>query len=77
VADIEALATWLGDKPFFMGDVPTRIDATVHAFVCNFLAEPFTSPLKDATRRQANLVAYDERMLGWFFPEHATRLAAA
>jgi glutathione S-transferase len=71
VADIDALAAWLGDRPFFMGPTPTKIDATVHAFVCNFLAEPFTTPLKDATRRHANLVAYNERMLQRFFPRQA------
>jgi glutathione S-transferase len=71
MADIDALASWLGNRPFFMGLAPTKIDATVHAFVCNFLAEPFTTPLKDATRRHANLVAYNERMLQRFFRERA------
>jgi hypothetical protein len=40
-ADVEALASWPGDKPFFMGAAPTRVDATVHAFVCNCLGGPF------------------------------------
>jgi glutathione S-transferase len=71
VADVDALAEWLGDKPFFMGPAPTKIDATVHAFVCNFLAEPFITPLKDATKRHANLVAYDRRMLQRFFRRRA------
>ena len=71
VADIDAVAGWLGDQPFLMGAGPTKADATVHAFVCNLLAEPFATPLKDATKRHANLVAYNERMLKRFFAPQA------
>jgi glutathione S-transferase len=67
VADIDAIAGWLGDQLFLMGAGPTKADATVHAFVCNLLAEPFTTPLREATRRHANLVAYNGRMLERFF----------
>ncbi len=74
IADIDAVAGWLGDQPFLMGAGPTKADATVHAFVCNLLAEPFTTPLRDATRRHANLVAYNQRMLARFF---ASRSLAA
>ena len=69
-ADIAALAAWLDDRPFFMGLEPTAIDATVHAFVCNLLAPiPPAAPLGAITRRHANLVAYNERMLARYFPE--------
>ena len=71
IADIDAVAGWLGDQPFLMGAGPTKADATVHAFVCNLLAEPFATPLKDATKRHANLVAYNERMLRRFFAPQA------
>jgi glutathione S-transferase len=71
VADVDALADWLDAKPFFMGAEPTKIDATVHAFVCNFLGGPFATPLKAATARHANLVAYNARMLARFFPSWA------
>ena len=54
-----------------MGAGPTKADATVHAFVCNLLAAPFTTPLKDATKRHTNLVAYNERMLRRFFAPQA------
>jgi glutathione S-transferase len=75
-ADVEALASWPGDKPFFMGAAPTRVDATVHAFVCNCLGGPFQGALKEAARRHANLVACNERLLQRVFPEHATARAA-
>ncbi len=68
IADIDAVAGWLGDQPFLLGAGPTKADATVHAFVCSLLADAFTTPLKDATRRHANLVAYNQRMLARFFP---------
>ena len=70
-ADIDAVAGWLGDQAFLMGAGPTKADATVHAFVCNFLAAPFTTPLKSATLRHENLVAYNERMLARYFPLQA------
>jgi glutathione S-transferase len=71
IADIDAVAGWLGDQQFLMGAGPTRADAVVHGFVCNLLAEPFSTPLKDATRRHANLVAYNDRMLRRFFRSRA------
>ena len=71
IADIDAVAGWLGDQAFLLGAGPTKADATVHAFVCNLLAEPFTTPLREATRRHANLVAYNERMLERFFRSSA------
>lgn len=71
IADIEAVAGWLGDQPFIMGAGPTKADATVHAFVCNLLAEPFATPLRDAACRHANLVAYNQRMLRRFFAPEA------
>lgn len=74
-ADVAALADWLGNKPFFMGPEPTKIDATVHAFVCNLLAPQSAAALAAIARRHANLVAYDARMLARYFPEH--RPAAA
>lgn len=67
ISDIDAVADWLGEMPFFMGGAPTRADCTVHAFVCNLLGGPFATPLRDAARRHANLVDYDARMLDRFW----------
>ncbi len=69
--DIDALAVWLDDKPFFMGEAPTRIDATIAAFVASFTAEPFASPLAEATRSHPNLTAYRDRLMPKLFPDHA------
>lgn len=75
VSDIEALAAWLGREPFFMGERPTKVDATVHAFIRNLLGGPFEGPLQGATARHENLVAYDRRMMALLWPE-AVRAAA-
>ena len=64
---IDALATQLGDKPFLMGPEPTGLDATAYPMVLGNLASAFTTELRDATERHANLMAYIERM-GERFP---------
>jgi glutathione S-transferase len=38
IADINALATLVGEKAFLMGDRPCGADATVFAFVASFLS---------------------------------------
>jgi glutathione S-transferase len=69
IADIRALATMLGNKPYFMGDKPTLLDATAYGFLANVLTPAFDSPLREEANRQANLVAFTERMAGQYFSE--------
>jgi len=60
--DIDALAAFLGDKPFMMGDQPTSLDATAFAHIDNMIVPPHeSSPLKQATMAHNNLVAYAAR----------------
>ena len=61
-ADLTAAAALLGDKPFFMRDRPTSIDATTYGFLANTLAGPFEMPLKHHAAAQANIVDYCERI---------------
>ncbi len=65
--DIDAVAAYLGDKPFFMGDAPCSIDATVYAFLANVLWVPLESPLKAQADRHANLDAYCQRMKARYY----------
>jgi glutathione S-transferase len=74
--DLDALADFLGDKPFFMGETPTSLDATAFAFLASLLAPPFDSPLKAHARLLPRLTRYVERMAGKYFPD-AGRPAAA
>jgi glutathione S-transferase len=69
IADINALASLLGEKAFLMGDQPCGADATVFAFVAGFLAPVFTTPIRSAAEKHQNLVSYRDRILQHYFQE--------
>ncbi|MDT8991798.1 glutathione S-transferase family protein [Curvibacter sp. APW13] len=60
--DITAVADFLGDKPYFMGDTPCSLDASVYAFMANILWAPLDHPLQRHARQYPQLLAYCERM---------------
>ena len=65
--DFAAIAELLGDKPFFLGDKPRTVDATVFAFAEAILGFPVDSPFRAAVASHANLGAYRQRIRGrWF-----------
>lgn len=66
-ADVSAVATLLGDKPFLLGDSPSSFDATVYAFIKSITAFPVDSPLRRYTLSQQNLVRYCERFEQRYF----------
>lgn len=68
-ADLDAVATILGDKPYMMGSEPTSVDATVFGFLTNTINVPIESPVKDYALSKQNLVDYCSRMNAEFFPE--------
>jgi glutathione S-transferase len=49
--DLTSLSDFLGDKPFFMGEQPTILDATAFGFLVNVLRCPIESPLKEHAKR--------------------------
>lgn len=59
---IDAIAAYLADKPYFMGNEPGTIDATVYSFVASLLATPLTPELGEHVKRHENLIAYCDRM---------------
>jgi glutathione S-transferase len=65
--DITAIANFLGDKPYFMGNQPSTIDATIYAFVANLVYVPIASPLKQQTEKYPQLKAYCERMQARYY----------
>lgn len=67
--DLDAVADLLGDRPFFGGDSPTRVDCTVFAFTASFLCEHARSPMTDHVSSRPTLVRYTERMRARAFPE--------
>ncbi|MFM2277889.1 MAG: hypothetical protein RLZZ444_120 [Pseudomonadota bacterium] len=66
IADFEALALFLADKPYLLGERPSAPDATVLAFLTAALEPAFPGPMLDALRRHANLVAYRDRLAPLF-----------
>jgi glutathione S-transferase len=60
--DFDAVAAFLGSKLFFMGDRPTRADATVYAFVGNAWESTLKGPMAELVGRHRNLVDYCARM---------------
>lgn len=60
-ADVTAMADFLGDKPYFMGEKPCSLDATAYASLTGIQAG-FESPVKDHVQAHDNLIAYCKRM---------------
>lgn len=61
-ADLTTLSDALADRPFFLGERPTSLDASAYALVANLLNAPIDSALTRRARAFGNLVAYAERM---------------
>jgi glutathione S-transferase len=61
-ADVRALALLLGDKPFFLGDRPASVDASVYGITHGMHQIPLDEPVSALIRDLPNLVAYDQRM---------------
>src|SRR3990167_2976750 len=59
--DIDALAAYLGDKPYFMGSKVSTVDAVLLGFLTGMLAPQLPSPLQERVQLHPNLVAYQQR----------------
>jgi glutathione S-transferase len=55
--------------PYFFGDEPTTVDATVFGALATTVLTPIESPIREFLRAQPKCVAYAERMRSRFFPE--------
>ena len=60
--DLEAIAEHLGEKPFFLGEQLTSVDAVAFGFLANILLVPLQTELQEITREFPNLVAWCEAM---------------
>lgn len=69
IADIQALAHWLGTRPWCFGDHPTVLDAVLFAFVAATIRTPWDFPLKAAILKYRNLVDHTDRMMQRYYPE--------
>ena len=65
--DITALADFLGDKPYFMGENPTSLDASAYAFLANIILVPMESALKQHTLKYPQLEMYCRHMRARYY----------
>lgn len=68
---IDSLAELAGQKPYFLGEQPRAIDATVFPFVWTLSATPIEGRLRTHMRSKAALMAYCQRMKDTYFKEYA------
>lgn len=68
-ADITALAHFLADKPYVMGDAPCTLDAVAYGFLANLLWAPLESALYQHARTWPQLQSYCQRMRQRYYPE--------
>ena len=66
--DITALADFLENKRYFLGDAPCSLDATAYAFLANLLWVPIGSALQRHAQQYPQLQAYCERMRHQYYP---------
>ena len=69
--DLTALSDFLSDKPFFMGDRPTTLDATAYGLLINVLWYPIESALKVDAESLGNLNSFCERVCDRYFEKDA------
>jgi glutathione S-transferase len=67
--DLIALSDFLAEKPFFLGDRATTLDATAFGLLTNVIWCPVESPLKVDALGHENLVAFCERVCDRYYPE--------
>ncbi|MFO1337326.1 MAG: glutathione S-transferase family protein [Burkholderiaceae bacterium] len=65
--DVTAVADFLADKPFILGDQPNSLDATAYAFLANLLWAPVDSAIQRQARQRPNLEAYCQRMKARYY----------
>lgn len=61
-ADVTALSAYLEDRPYFLGEEPTALDATAYGFLANIFYVGYETPLEAHAKALPNLWAYCERI---------------
>lgn len=68
--DIQAVAVYLAEKPYFMGDQPSTIDAILFAFLSGIIKTDLPSPMRDFCCEYDNLMSYHQRLGKQYFPDY-------
>ena len=53
-ADFQGISDFLADKPFFMGDKPTTLDATAYGYIGNFLQPRYQGAIVERRLGRSN-----------------------
>ena len=72
-AEFDAVSTFLAHKPYFMGEQPTSIDATLYSWLVHTMRVPFPSPIGKYGNAFPNLIAYCDRMRDRYYPDFAPK----
>ncbi|MEE8264636.1 MAG: glutathione S-transferase family protein [Gammaproteobacteria bacterium] len=67
--ELTALSDFLGEKPYFMGNKPTTLDASAFGILVNLLWCPIESPLKEHAKTLNNLSAFCNRVKQAYYSE--------
>jgi glutathione S-transferase len=70
-ADLAALADYLEEQSYFLGEQPTALDATAYAWLAHITHVPFRGPAKEYAQSRPNLVTYCRRMQERYYPQAA------
>lgn len=73
VADWKAVLAAMSDGPYFCGDHPCSIDATLLGVLATTVLTPIQSPIRDFLLSQSKCMTYTEHMMKTFFPEMSNR----
>jgi glutathione S-transferase len=68
---IDAVSILLGERTYLMGEQITGVDAFAFGVLASILTPFFDTPLREALLQHPNLIAYVQRMMQRFYPEHA------
>ena len=60
-ADLDALVALLGDGPYFLGETPTKIDASAFGLLAVTIRSGIPGPVASYARAQPSLVAFVDR----------------
>jgi glutathione S-transferase len=67
---IDAVAQLLGERTYLMGERLTGVDALAFGMLASILTPFFDTPLREALIGHPHLVAYVQRMMRRFYPDH-------
>ncbi|CAB55104.1 Failed axon connections homolog [Caenorhabditis elegans] len=68
--DLKAISKYLGNKHYFHGFKPTKVDACIFSHLCQIYYAPYTSEHRDLIDGECkNLAEYVERIKNRFYPD--------